>query len=149
MVALANDTNFTSKVTKIKKGEVVVEDVLVTKGFRKWCKKLVEKMGVDKAESSKLLSNDFVIDNMDGLYEFFTEAMYLYMEDGNKFDIPSKEGFQGSLFLKDVPEKKTVAEARNPQTKEVIGTFERTKKKHKELRCKSTCPSYLSSKRKV
>ena len=30
-----------------------------------------------------------------------------------------------------------------------FGTFETTKKKHKELAVKSSCPSYLSEKRKI
>ena len=133
----------------MKKGEVVLEEVMPTKKFRKWCKKLVEKMGVDKSESEKIMTNEFLIENMDGLYDFFTEAVYLYMTAGNRFDLPSRNGFQGGIYLKDIPEKTSVSETKNPQTHESMGKYERTKKAHKELKVKSSCPSYLSSKRRI
>ena len=149
MLALANDIEFKSEVAKIKNGNVELEEIMPTKKFRKWCKKLVEKMGVDKSESEQIMSKEFVIDNIDGLYEFFTEAVYLYMSAGNRFDLPSKYGFQGGIYIKDIKEKTTVTDTKNPQTHESIGKYERTKKAHKELKVKSSCPTYLSSKRKV
>lgn len=149
MVALANDIEFTAKVAKVKKGECELEDVMVTKGFRKWCKNLVEKMGVDSSESARIMTDKFVIDNMDGLYDFFAEAMYQYMDAGNRFDLPGKKDFQGGMYIKNVPETKKVADFTNPADKSFIGTFETTKKKHKELKVKSSCPSYLSEKRKI
>ena len=149
MVALANDLEFTSKVAKVKGNDVHIEEVMVTKEFRKWCKKLVEKMGIDKTESEKILSSEFIIDNMDGLYEFFAEAIYLYMKAGNRFDFPSKDGFQGGMFIKDIPESVKVSDIRNPQTKETIGKYETTKKAHSQLKSKSSCPKYLSDKRKI
>ena len=47
MVALANDTEFTSEVARSVNGgdECVVEEIAVSKEFRKWCRKLVEKAG--------------------------------------------------------------------------------------------------------
>ena len=76
MTALANDLDFKAEVAKVKKGELdSVEEVMVTKEFRKWCKKLIEKAGVDKSESERVLSPDFEIDNMEGLYEFFATAL--------------------------------------------------------------------------
>lgn len=149
MIALANDVDFKTEVAKMKKGEVVLEEIMPTKKFRKWCKKLVEKMGVDRTDSEVIMTDEFVIENMDGLYDFFTEAVYLYMTAGNRFDLPSRYGFTGGIYLKDIPEKKSVAETKNPQTHEVIGKYERTRKAHKELKVKSSCPSYLSSKRRV
>lgn len=150
MTALANDVDFTSKVAKVKAGELdTVEDVLVTKGFRKWCKNLVEKAGVDKAESERVMSADFQIDNMDGLYEFFASALYQYIEAGNQFDFLPTEDFKGSLYLKSVDEKTTVADVKSPQDGSYIGTFETTKKKHKELAVKSGCPAFLKNRKKV
>lgn len=149
MVALANDLEFTTKIAKVKKDECELEDVMVTKGFRQWCKKLVEKAGVDKSESERILTDDFIIDNMDGLYDFFAEAMYQYMLAGNRFDLPNKEDFKGGVYLKDIPESVKVADHKNPLDNSFLGTFETTKKRHKELRAKSSCPTYLSSKRKI
>ena len=52
MLAMANDVDFTSKVAKKVKNEdgtdsFELEDVMVTKEFRKWCKKIAEKAGID------------------------------------------------------------------------------------------------------
>lgn len=151
MVALANDVDFTTKVAKVKKGvdEIELEEIMVTKDFRKWCKKLVERMGVDSSESERIMSPDFVIDNMDGLYEFFTTALYMYMEAGNRFDLLPKEDFKGGFYLKDVAEVTKVQDTFNPADHSYLGTIEVTKKKHKEVKAKSSCPSYLTKKRKV
>lgn len=149
MTAMANDLDFTEKVAKVKKGEVEIEDVMVTKGFRKWCKNLVEKAGIDKSESERIMNADFTIDNVDGLYDFFAAALYEYMDAGNRFDLPSKEDFQGSIEIKEVAESVKQAEARSPQDGTILGVFETTKKAHKEMKVKSSCPSYLSSRKKV
>lgn len=148
--ALANDCEFTTKVAK-KTGdnECTIEEILVTKEFRKWIKKVVEKAGVDSTESEKILSADFTIDNVDGLYEFFTTALYEYMSCGNKFDLPSREDFTASLFIKDIDEKISIKDAKNPKDGTYLGTYETTKKKHRELSVKSSCPKWLSSKREV
>lgn len=150
MVALVNDVDFKTKVAKVKKGELdTVEDVMVTEEFRKWCKKLIEKAGVDKSESARVLTKDFVIDDMDGLYDFFVTAIFEYLSAGNTFDfIPTKE-FKGSISLKDVPEKTTVADAFSPQDRSYLGTYKTTKKNHKELSVKSGCPSFLQDRVKV
>lgn len=150
MVAMANDVDFKTELVKIKKDEIdSVEDVMVTKGFRKWCKSLVEKAGVDKAESERVLSEDFKIENMDGLYEFFATALYKYMEAGNRFDlIPNKE-FKGGIYLKEVPERERTADAFSPKDRTYLGTYKTKKKKHKELFIKSSCPSFLQERVKI
>lgn len=150
MTALANDVDFTTQVAKVKKGELdSLENVMVTKEFRKWCKKLIEKMGVDKTESEKVLSADFVIPDMDGLYEFFATALYEYIAAGNQFDFLPKEDFKGSIYIKNVDEKVTVSDAFSPQDRTYLGTYETTKKKHKEIASKSSCPSFLVNRKKV
>ena len=81
LTALANDTAFTTQVAKSVNGgtEFTVEEIAVTKEFRKWLKKQVEKCGVDKMESEKILTDEFVIDDMNPFYDFFTTAMIEYM----------------------------------------------------------------------
>lgn len=150
LTAIANDVEFKAEVAKVKKGELdSVEEIMVTKGFRQWCKSLLEKAGVDKSESVRVLDGEFVIPNMDGLYEFFASALYEYINAGNQFDfIPNKE-FKGSLYLKNVDEKVTVTDAHSPQDRSYLGTFETTKKKHKELAVKSGCPKFLQSRKRV
>ena len=149
MLAMINDVNFTHKVLKTNGGEQVLQDVFVTKEFRKWCKKLIEKAGIDSNESQRILTGEFVIENIDGIYDFFTAAMYTYMAAGNRFDFPATEDFRGGIIIKDIPEQTKVTDAYNPKDHSYLGKYETTKKKHKVLRAKSTCPTFLSSKRLI
>ena len=148
-LAIANDVDFKTQVAK-KSGETYeLEDVMVTKEFRKWCKKFAEKLGVDSSESEKILSSEFTIDTVEGLVDFMSAAIYEYMNAGNRFDFPNREDFQGGFYLKEVKESTTVRDAKNPKDGTLLGTFETTKKGHKVLATKSSCPTYLSSKRKI
>ena len=152
MTAMANDPEFVAKVVKVKNSEIdTVETVMVSKGFREFCKKIAEKSGVDKSESARILTDSFEFTNSDlnGLYEFFTTAVYEYMSAGNTFDFMPTEDFKGSISLKDVPETVKVAEAFSPKDRSSLGTYETTKKKHKELVAKSSCPVFLKNRKKV
>ena len=149
MLAMVNDVDFTTRVAKKAGDSYELEDILVTKEFRKWCRNLVEKAGVDKSESEIVMSNEFKIDNVEGLYEFFATALYLYIEKGNRFDLLPKEDFKGSIKIKEVKKSSKVSSARSPQTKEYLGDFEVTKESHKVLSVKSSCPDWLKSRRKV
>ena len=150
MKAMINDPDFSAKVAKVKGGDLEsVETVMVTKGFREWIKKLLEKAGIDKTESAMALSSDFEIDNVDGLYEFFVTAVYEYMAAGNRFDFMPTEDFKGGIEIKEVAEKTTIADAHSPQDRSYLGTFKTTKKAHKELKVKTSCPSFLAKREKV
>ena len=152
MTALANDTEFITRVAKVRNSEIdVIEKITVSKGFREFCKKILEKAGVDKHESVIALSDSFEFTNSDfnGFYEFIETAIYEYMNSGNTFEFLPREDFKGSISIKDVPEKTTVAEAFSPKDRTSLGTYETTKKKHKELVAKSTCPAWLKDRKKV
>ena len=149
MVALINDNNFTSRVAKYRKGNLIVEDILPTKKFRQWCKKLLESTGMDKKDAEIVMSDDFKIDNVDGIYDFFMAAMYEYMKDGNHFDFPSKEDFQGSIYLKKMKPSKKKSKQYNPKNRELIGEYITEKEAYTELCAKSTCPSYLKKRKPV
>ena len=150
MTAMANDTEFKTEYAKSKNGEISeVEDIMVTKEFRKWCMKLLEKAGVDKNESVRIMDGNFQFPSMEGFYEFFSTALYKYIDAGNQFDfIPNKE-FKGSIYMKNVDEKTTVADAHSPKDRSYLGTYETTKKKHKEIGVKSTCPKWLIKRSKI
>ena len=148
--AMVNDPEFKSTTIKLKDGGVeTVDDMMVTKDFREFLRKILVKAGIDVNDSQAIMSSDFIIENVDGLYEFFGTAMYLYMNAGNKFDLIPTEEFKGSIYLEDVPETIKISEAKNPKTKESLGTYETTKKSHKKLVAKSSCPSWLVSRRVV
>lgn len=148
--AMFNDSKFATKVAKVSKGQLEsVEEIEVSQGFRKFCKKVCEKAGIDKAESEKLLSADFTIDNAEGIYEFFATAMYLYMEKGNKFDLLAKEDFKGSVYIRDVAGKEGEwKDTFHPRTREPLGKSKVSTKNHKVLGIKSSCPSFLKDRAK-
>lgn len=150
MKAMLNDPNFKTEVARAKNGELdSVEELEVSKEFRKFCKRIIEKAGVDKAESERILSEEFQFDNVSGLYEFFATALYLYIEKGNRFDFIPKKDFKGSIILKEVKKSSKTSAAHSPQTREYLGDFEVTKDAHKVLSVKSSCPGYLKSRKKV
>lgn len=150
MKAMLNDPDFTVKVANVKKGEITdVEEIMVSKNFRKWVQKLMEEAGFDKSESIKVLDKDFVFPNVDGLYEFFAAALYEYISAGNQFDLMTTEDFKGSIYMKDVKETVVTKDAKDVRTGNYLGKFETTKKKHRELGVNSGCPDWLKSRRKV
>ena len=149
LLAFANDPDFKYTVEKTVGGKVETEEIMPTKEFRKFCKKLVEKAGVDSHESEFVLTPEFTLDNIDGLYDFFTAAVYEYLNAGNKFDFPRRTDFKGSIILKDVEENSKVRDARNPRDGSYLGKFKTTEKKHKKLVAKSPCPDNLKEKSKL
>lgn len=150
MKTMLNNPDFSTQVVKVKNGEIdTIEDIEVSKGFRKFCKKVIEKSGVDKKESERILTDEFMFDNVDGLYEFFATAMYLYIEAGNRFDLLPKKQFKGSISMKHIDKSSRVISAHSPQTREYLGDFEVTSDAHDILSVKSSCPAYLKKKRKV
>lgn len=149
MTAIANDPAFTEKVAKKVGDNFELEEVLVGQNFRKWCKKLVEKAGIDSKESAVVLESSFKIDDCEPLYDFFVSSLYNYIEAGNKFDLHTKEDFQGSIFLKNIDGFSKTYNSKNPSTGEDLGKVEVTTKKHKKLEVKSPAPSWLSTKKKL
>ena len=102
MTAIANDVEFTSKVAKKVGDKCEIEELFVSKDFRKWCKKLIEKFGVDSSDAETVMSDKFKFDNMEGFYEFFMTAVNEYLSAGNKFDFLTQEDFKATISLKDV-----------------------------------------------
>lgn len=150
MKTMLNDPDFKTQVAHAKKGELEsVEEIEVTKEFRKFCKRIIEKSGVDKKESERILTDEFMFDNVSGLYEFFATALYLYIEQGNRFDLLPKKDFKGSIAIKENKKSSKTSAAHSPQTREYLGDYEVTKDAHKVLVVKSSCPSYLKSRKKV
>ena len=146
--AAAADPGFTSMVAKIKGGNFEgYQEVACGKEFRKWLKGIIERAGIDSNESAIVESEDFPIGNVSWMYDMFAEVLLLYLED-NKFTFPKKEDFEATLALKEVEESVKVAEVKKPGG-ESMGMFEQTKKRHKVMTVKSSCPKYLASRRQV
>ena len=152
MTAMANDPNFVAKIVKVRGGEIAeIQDIMVSKGFREFCKKIAEKSGVDKAESGIILTPafEFSQSDMSGLYEFFSTAIFEYMAAGNYFEFMPTKDFKGSISIKEVPASEKTAEAFSPKDRKSLGKFKTTKKKHKELIAKSSCPDFLKTRKPV
>lgn len=148
--ALVNDTEFAAKVAVTKNKELAeVKEVFVGKEFRKFLKRILEKAGVDKADASIVMDPSFEIDNVDGMYELISTAIYEYMDAGNRFEFLPREDFRGSLTLRQKPESTETRRVRNPQTKEDLGLWENTTKAYKVLAASSPAPDYLRTRRRV
>ena len=149
MTAIANDIDFTSKVAKKSGDSFEVEELTISKDFRKWCKKLIEKFGVDSNDANAIMSKDFVFDNMDGIYEFFMASVSEYLNAGNKFDFLTHEDFKATVSLKDIEAKESTYEAKNPISGESLGTVKSKTKAHKQLKVKTTAPEWLTTKKRI
>ena len=150
LTAMVNDPEFTTDFAVSAKGELKsVEEIRVTEGFRKWLQKVVEIAGIDKAESAVVLSKDFVIPNMDGLYELFTTAMYEYMKNGSRFDMIPKKDFKASFAMNKKAPKTKTGTLLNPSTGEVLGTYSIDMAEHWEASGKSSCPNWMKKRMKT
>lgn len=150
MKAMANDPDYTAKVAVVKDKKLDhTEDVEPAKEFRKFLKRVVEKAGIDKKESEMVMDPAFEIDNVDGLYDFFTAAQYEYMAAGNTFNFPNRERFKGSISINEKAAGKREAEAHNLQTKESMGWWEYSNEPYQALVASSPCPDYLKSRKKL
>ena len=142
--ALANDPEYKTQVAVIKQNGIEsVQELSVYDEFRGFVHKLLVSAGMDKEDAKIALSENYTVDSVDGLYEFFATAMWLYMDAGNKFDLPTREDFKGSIYLKEVPEVIKTSKVFSPQTKESLGERTTKSKKHKEVKVKSSCPSWM------
>lgn len=145
--ALASDPEFKSEYVKVSKGEITKKtEVQIGKMLRAWIRKIVESAGVDSIESKFVLSEDYEIPNINWLYDFMCEAIYIYIKKGNMFTLPAKEDFCGSIYLREIAKTEKVRTFKNPHTHEVIGKYKITSEPHDELKTKSSCPKYLTDK---
>ena len=149
MLNLFNDPNFKFEISKYSHDGVKLVEIMPSKEFRTWCKKLLIQTGMDKEDASKVLKEDFKMETVNGLYDFFVAAMYSYMEDGNKFDLLPKNDFKGSVYLSKVPKTKKKSKCYSPKDRSYLGEFETEIESHVKLKASSECPKYLKHRKKV
>lgn len=151
LTAMAGDPDFTAEVAIIKKGEFTgYEEIAIGEEFRKWVRKVVEKAGLDSADSELVMKSDFNLGDISWMYDFFAEAMWLYMSNGGKFELHKKENFDGgSLKVVDVEKSQKRKDVKRPGSSEVLGTFDITEEGYKKLVSSSGCPKYLRSRIRV
>ena len=142
--AMLNDLEFAEEIAVVKGKELQeIRPVLVTKDFRKFLRKILEKAGMDAADSGIVMDPTFTIDNVDGFYEFIDAVLYEYMSTGNNFEFGRREDFRGSMTIKQKKESTKITEARNPKDGKSLGMYETHTKAHRTLVSSSPAPEYL------
>lgn len=142
--AMANDFEFEELVAQVEGGEYKGDKSYnPAKELRKWCRKVVEKAGIDKNESALIETADFTIDDVSGLHEYFASALYEFMASGNKYNIIPKKDLNAVMSIKPVGKKVKEVKARNPHTGEEMDPYEQETAEHRELKAQNKVPKYL------
>lgn len=142
--AMANDFEFEELVAQVENGEYTGDSSYnPAKELRKWCRKVVEKAGIDKNESALVESADFVIDDVSGLHEYFAAALYEFMASGNKYSIIPKKDLNATMSFRKEPKKTKEIKARNPHTGEVMDPYNQETDEHRVLKASNKVPKYL------
>ena len=149
MRALINDPDFTFTSTTLVSDNAVDKEIKPTEKMREFIYKILVNAGVDKSDAKSVMKSDFKIDNVDGLYEFFTVGMQLFMNEGNKFDLIPTKDMKATLALKSVAATEVTKEVKNPKDGSIIGTFKTSTKAHKILKAVSKPQKNLVKKVKI
>ena len=140
--AFVNDSSY--KVKTYGKDGSVTGEVSISELIRDDLKKTVAKAGYPgKTEASILDSCEIATK---GLAEAIPQIVMQQIGTGKKFDLPTQEKVQGSIYLQNVPGKVKDTTIRDPKTQEVLGTVTTTSKDSMMIRTKSPVPSHLQTK---
>jgi len=143
---LMNTPEYKAVYCSTKNGELVKTEVEIVKKMRDSLKKVLEKAGLDKQAADDFMNNH-QFTNVDGFYEVFTEATYLFMNANKKFDFPTREDFKGSISIKTVDESVgTFKSIRKPGDNTPPEEFKIKTGKHKVLEKKSKAPAWIKNK---
>lgn len=143
---LMNTPEYKAEYCSTKAGELVKTDVEIVKKMRDSLKKMLINGGLDKQAADAFMET-YQFTTVDGFYEVFTEAMYLFMNANKKFDFPTREDFKGSISLKVMEENVgTFTSIRKNDDGTPPEKFQIKTKKHKVLEKKSKAPAWLKEK---
>lgn len=143
--AFINTPDYEATTVSLKGGELQEKSVKPVEGFRGMIQAILRDFGVDKAEAERVMSDSYEIKSVNGLYEFVSELIYVYMDAGKKFDFLPKDDFVGSILLDEIEESVKDYPIKKKDGSTV--TYNVTKKKHKVLNKKSKCPQWKKSKK--
>lgn len=135
--AYVNETGYTAKVY----GKDGVAEVETVKALRGMIKRILKDFGVDEQEAAKIMTDEYQIRNVDGIYELCSELVYNYLDAGKKFSFLAKEDFEGSLVLESVEESESITKGVGEGAPEFLVK----KKAHKKIKAKSGCPKWLKT----
>ena len=143
---LMNTVDYKAEYCSTKAGEPVKSEVEIVKKIRDSFKKMLIGAGLDKQDAETFMDT-YQFTTVDGFYEVFTEAMYLFMSSKKKFVFPTREDFQGSISIKEVEENTGVyTSIRKNEDGTPAESFKIKTGKHKVLEKKSKAPNWLKEK---
>lgn len=140
--ALVNDTTF--KVKSYDKDGNVTNEVSISDLVRADLKKTLEMAHYPQKSESSVLDTCEI--STKGLAEAIPQIVMQQIACGRKFDLPTGEKVQGSIYLKNVPGKKKSVAVRDPKTQEKLGTCEITTKDSIAVAAKSPVLPHLQTK---
>lgn len=146
-----NDADYESLSVKTVNGEACLVSSQPVKKFRKIIKNILEEYGVDKKDSETILDKyKFKRKDVDEMYEFISEFIYLYLSTGRNLNLFAKEEAVASIKLEDVKEfeKDYPIYKKNDKTEkfEKVGVSHIKAENHKKLRTTSSTPKWKKSK---
>ena len=141
--------------------KVYVDDVdnpVVTKPVQRYrdsLKSVVEKFGVDKAETEKLDTMEFSKEHADALNDVALQAIKDYTGTGRKLVLPVTSPTESQMEIMQVDVEEKVLDTKKPVQGEdgsysLVPTGERkTTAAHKEMRGSNKIPGWLWKKEKI
>lgn len=136
--AYINDVDYKAVNYSTANGEEEVETVKLLRGM---IKRVLRDFGVDAQEAERVMSSEYQIKNVDGIYELCSELVYQYVAAGKKFSFMTKPDFEGSILLESVGASTSTSKGVGEGADEFIVE----KKAHKKLKVKSGCPKWLKT----
>lgn len=136
--AYVNDVDYKAEAYSAAGGKTEIETVKLLRGM---IKRVLRDFGVDAQEAEKVMSAEYQIKNIDGIYELCSELVYQYVGAGKKFSFITKEDFEGSILLESIGASETTSKGVGENAPEFLVN----KKAHKKLKVKSGCPKWLKT----
>lgn len=141
-----NEPEFESHVIEMQKDDAGKEVAKAVKSypikkFRKTLKNILMDFGVDATDAEKIVTDyKFKKKDVETMYDFMTDFIYLYLESGRKLQLFKKEDAALALIM----------EEKDPYEKDFEGNEKRAAshvkyKKHKKVRAESKCPDWLKT----
>lgn len=140
--ALANDTTFNIK-TYGKDGQPNGE-INISELIRADVKSTIAKAGYPQESEKKILDTAEICTK--GLSKAIPHFVMGQVEQGKKFDLPTKPSVGGSIYLNAVKGKEKTTQVRDPKTQENLGSVKINTKDSVQIRAKSPVPASLQTK---
>lgn len=140
--AMVNDTTY--KIPTYDKDGNKTGEINISELIRNDLKKTLEHAKYPQASEASILDNCEI--STKGLAEAIPHFVMEQIATGKKFDLPTTEKSQGSIYLSEVPGGTKETKIRDPKTQTDLGTITTTSQNSIQVRTKSPVPSHLQVK---